>query len=100
MIRHSAIFKLKYAAGSAAEKAFLEAAAKLKNIPGVERFEVLKQISAKNKFDFGLSMEFADQKQYDGYNTHPGHQAFLRDFWKKGVEDFLEIDYQLLNQYN
>ena len=41
----------------------------------------------------GLSMEFADQKAYSGYNDHPHHVAFVGDRWVPEVESFLEIDY-------
>ncbi|MGN6436626.1 MAG: Dabb family protein [Agriterribacter sp.] len=93
MIRHSVIFKLKYAKGSAEETAFLRATEKLADIPGVTAFEQLQQVSRKNKFDYGLSMEFANQQAYDVYNNHPAHTAFIQEFWIQGVEDFLEIDY-------
>jgi hypothetical protein len=53
----------------------------------------LKQVSAKNGFMFGFSMEFADQAAYDIYNNHPIHVAFVRDRWKTEVSDFMEIDY-------
>jgi len=96
MIRHTVVFKLKYPGNSPEEKDFLNAAKKLANIPGVQNFESLKQISKKNKFDFGLSMEFASQKLYDDYSNHPDHVQFVQKFWLKYVEDFLEIDYELL----
>jgi hypothetical protein len=95
-IRHTVVFKLKHESGSAQEKAFLDAAKKLAAIPGVEKFECLKQISKKNKFAFGLSMEFADQQAYDRYNTHPDHTAFVQTRWLNEVEDFMEIDYQII----
>jgi len=96
-IRHSVIFTLKHPKGSPAEKEFLEAAKALSSITGVERFECLRQVSKKNKFDFGLSMEFSNQKLYDAYNNHPDHVAFVQQRWMKEVEDFLEIDYELSN---
>lgn len=65
-------------------------------IPGVENFEALRQVSPKNDFAFGFSMEFADQAAYDGYNRHPDHVAFVRDRWVPEVETFLEIDYERL----
>ena len=97
MVRHTVVFKLKCPGNSPEEKDFLNAAKKLANIPGVQNFESLKQISKKNKFDFGLSMEFANQKLYDDYSNHPDHVQFIQQFWLKYVEDFLEIDYELLN---
>ena len=93
MIRHTVAFRLRHPAGSPPEAAFLREARGLANIPGVEKFEQLRQVSAKNGFRFGFSMEFADQATYDGYNVHPFHVAFVRDRWVPEVEEFLEIDY-------
>ncbi len=93
MIRHTVVFKLKHAQGSLQEKAFIRDAAVLGEIPGVEQFERLKQVSGKNDFEFGFSMEFADQLAYDAYNRHPKHVAFVRDRWNREVEKFMEIDY-------
>jgi hypothetical protein len=93
MIRHTVVFTLKHAAGSNEEAAFLEAAKVLANIPGVERFEQLRQVSAKADYAFGFSMEFADHAAYDAYNVHPDHVAFVRDRWVPEVALFQEIDY-------
>lgn len=96
MIRHTVVFNLKHPAGSAAEAAFLADARVLIGIPGVEKFERLRQTSPKNDYAFGFSMEFADQAAYSGYNEHPDHVAFVRDRWVPEVEKFLEIDYEPL----
>ena len=93
-IRHTVTFTLAHPEGSAEERDFLDAAARLADIPGVEDFEVLREVSPKNGFRFGLSMEFADQAAYDGYNNHPKHVAFVKNRWEREVEKFLEIDYQ------
>jgi len=93
MIRHTVAFTLNHAKGSAEEKKFLEDALVLAEIPGVEKFERLRQVSPKNNFSFGFSMEFADQAAYDIYNNHPLHVAFVRDRWLVEVSDFMEIDY-------
>lgn len=93
MIRHTVVFTLKHAAGSTEEAAFLRDARALADIPGVEKFEQLRQVSPKNDYAFGFSMEFADQVAYSGYNDHPVHVAFVRDRWLPEVEKFLEIDY-------
>ena len=93
MIRHTAVFRLKHAAGSAAEADFLGALRKLKSIPGVEKFEVLRQVSPKSEFKFGVSMEFAGQAAYDGYNIHPDHVAFVQTRWIPEIAAFTEIDY-------
>ncbi|HTV69884.1 MAG TPA: Dabb family protein [Rhizobiaceae bacterium] len=98
MIRHTVVFTLKHAKGSAEEAAFLKAADILAKIPGVENFEKLRQVSPKNNYAFGFSMEFADQRAYDGYNIHPDHVAFVRDRWVPEVADFMEIDYTPLGR--
>jgi hypothetical protein len=96
MIRHTVVFSLNHAAGSDEEQAFLDAAMVLDAIPGVQKFERLRQISPKADFDFGFSMEFADQAAYDAYNGHADHVAFVRDRWVPEVARFQEIDYVAL----
>ncbi len=93
MIRHTVTFRLKHAAGSTAESDFLNAAGALASIPGVERFECLRQTSKKNAFTFGLSMEFSDEAAYARYSDHPEHTAFVQDRWISEVAEFLELDY-------
>ena len=93
MIRHTVVFTLKHAAGSAEEGAFLRDAKVLAAIPGVEKFEQLRQVSPKTDYAFGFSMEFANQAAYSGYNDHPDHVAFVRDRWVPEVAKFMEIDY-------
>lgn len=95
-IRHTVAFTLAHADGSAEERDFLAAAARLGEIPGVEAFEVLAEVSPKNGFRFGLSMEFADRAAYDGYNEHPEHLRFVEERWVPEVSDFLEVDYAAL----
>jgi len=94
MIRHTVVFNLKHAGGSLQEKAFLRDAMVLTEIPGVEKFEQLRQTSKKNDYEFGFSMEFADQAAYDAYNVHPKHVKFVKERWEREVERFLEIDYE------
>ena len=96
MIRHTVAFRLKHGAGSEEEKDFLATGAELSAIPGVEKFEITRQVSVKNPYSFGISMEFADQAAYDGYNDHPAHVAFVRDRWMAEVEAFLEADFVAL----
>lgn len=96
MIRHTVVFRLKHAAGSSAERDFLQAADLLAHIPGVEKFEKLRQVSQKNDYRHGFSMKFADQAAYHGYNDHPEHVRFVKERWVPEVEAFLEIDYERL----
>jgi hypothetical protein len=93
MIRHTVVFRLRHPAGSAAERDFLHAASTLARIPGVGRFECLRQVGTRNAFTFGLSMEFVDAAAYQAYNEHPGHARFVQERWLPEVEEFLEIDY-------
>jgi len=94
MIRHTVVFKLKHAAGSLAEMEFLKEARNLAAISTVKNFECLRQISKKNIYDFGLSMEFSCLKDYQFYNEHPDHIRFVQARWIPEVSDFLEIDYE------
>lgn len=94
-IRHTVAFRLKHPEGSPEETDFLAAGAVLAAVPGVEAFEVLREVSPKNDFRYGFSMVFADRDAYQGYNDHPDHVAFVRDRWEGEVADFLEIDYEV-----
>ena len=96
MIRHTVVFSLRHPAGSPEEAAFLAAGQALADIPGVEKFERLRQVSGKNGYAFGFSMEFADRAAYAAYDSHPDHVAFVRDRWVPEVADFMEIDYVAL----
>ena len=91
-IRHSVAFALRHEPGSADEAAFLEAAAALAAIPGVERFEVQREVSAKNDYRFAFAMEFADEATYRAYDSHPDHVAFVEQRWVPEVTSFVEID--------
>jgi len=93
MIVHSVFFNLHHEPASAQETAFFAKAKKLVAIPGVKNFQVLKEVSPKNPYAFGFSMEFSDQADYDGYNNHPDHVSFVRDVWMSEVAEFQEIDY-------
>lgn len=91
-IRHSVVFTLTDPDGSSAETEFLDAIARLESIPGVEAFELMREVSPKNDFRFGLTMEFADPAAYSAYNEHPDHIAFVSQRWDAEVADFLEVD--------
>ncbi|MBM1105796.1 Dabb family protein [Aurantibacter crassamenti] len=94
MIRHSVVFKLKYAVGSSEEKIFLAEVEKLRLIEGVQNFECLRQISTKNTYDYGIFMQFNNLEAYNTYNKHPEHIAFVQNFWVNYVADFLELDFE------
>ena len=89
-IRHTVVFALHE---PEAAPGFLAAAQQLAAIPGVEAFEILDEVSPKNGYRYGISMEFAGQDAYDAYNGHPDHVRFVQERWLPEVADFLEIDY-------
>ena len=91
-IRHSVAFSLRHEAGSDGEADFMSAISALEQIPGVEAFELMREVSPKNDFDYGLTMEFADKAAYTAYNEHPQHVSFVADRWDAEVTAFLEID--------
>jgi len=92
-VRHTVAFALVHQEGSAEERDFLDAAERLADIPGVEAFELLAEVSPKNGYRFGISMEFADGAAYDRYNEHPDHIRFVQQRWVSEVSEFIEIDY-------
>jgi len=89
-IRHTVVFALRE---PDAAVDFLAAAQRLSAIPGVEAFEILDEVSPKNGYRYGISMEFAGQDAYDAYNAHPDHVRFVQERWLPEVADFLELDY-------
>ena len=91
-VRHAVVFTLTHAEGSAEEADFLDAIARLEAIPGVEAFELMREVSPKNDYRFGLTMEFADRSAYSAYNEHPEHVTFVQRRWDAEVTSFLEID--------
>ena len=94
-ITHMVIFTLKHEEGSDEEKKFIKDGKNiLSSIPVVKNFKVRKQISKKNDFDFGFSMEFANQDDYEKYNNHNDHINFVKERWEKEVKQFLEIDFK------
>lgn len=94
-IRHIVVFCLKYEKASAeADKFLTEGKAVLTQVPGVEGFEVLRQVGLKNDYDYGFSMEFADEAVYEAYNSNPMHVNFVKEHWEKEVTSFMEIDFK------
>jgi hypothetical protein len=93
-IRHTVVFTLAHPPGSPEEADFLATASRLKEIPGVEAFEILRETSSKNSYGFGISMEFAGEAAYAAYNEHPDHVRFVQETWLPEVAEFLEIDYE------
>jgi quinol monooxygenase YgiN len=97
-IHHSAFFRLKDSLNNADKELFFAEINKLADIEGVIDFKVVNETSPKNHYTNGVTMQFADQKAYDAYNSNPQHQKFVQEIWMKMVEDFMEIDYVQENQ--
>ena len=94
-IQHMVIFNLPYAEGSVEADKFLEDGTRiLTAIPVVKNFQAFRQVSEKNDYQYGFSMVFANQEDYNTYNMHPDHVAFVEERWMKEVTDFLEIDFK------
>lgn len=98
MIQHTVAFKLHAANGSPEEATFIGELRRLSAIPGVIDFKLHRQIGKKNDFNFGATMFFANDSDYQQYNDHPDHVAFVNNIWLPQVADFLEIDYIELSQ--
>src|SRR3954451_21650999 len=94
-IRHTVSFVLAHPQGSDEEADFLAAAARLSDvIPGVEAFEVLREVSPQNDFHDELSMKFADRAAYDLSNEIAERVAFVRDRRLAEMTAFQEIAYE------
>ena len=93
-VRHMVIFCLKHDKGSPEEKKYLnDTESILGSIPGVKNLEVFRQVSSKNDYDFGFSMDFDNKTVYETYMTHPTHVDYVQKKWLKEVVRFLEIDF-------
>jgi hypothetical protein len=86
------VFRPAHAEGSPPEADFLVAIVALRAFAGVEDFELGREVSPKNDFQFALTMEFANQPTYEAYNAHPDHVESVTSRWASEVVDFLEID--------
>jgi len=93
MILHTVTFTLKHQVGTLEEKNFLQAGMALGDLPMVQNFRCFRQVSDKNDFDLGFAMEFVSEEDYQAYNQHPVHVAFVSSRWIPEVENFLELDY-------
>ena len=93
MIRHTVSFTLVHAEGSAEEAAFLARGREvLTGVPGVEDFQVSRQVSPKSPHRFQFAMTFADEAAYLAYDAHPAHRDFVASSWEPEVADFQELD--------
>ena len=95
-IEHTVTFRLIHAPGSPKEAGFLNVAAELAAIPGVQQFQIRRQTSSKNPHTFGISMQFATHSEFLAYCEHPAHMDFVQQRWLSEVAEFLEADFEPL----
>ena len=94
-IQHGVIFSLVHEKGSAEAETFLADGKRiLTGIPVVKNFQVFRQVSLKNDYQYGFTMVFDSAADYKTYNEHPAHVAFVEERWMKEVTNFLEIDFE------
>ena len=96
-MEHTVTFRLKHPAGSPKEADFLSAAEELAAIPGVNDFQIRRQVSPKNSHAFGISMHFDSDQDFQAYSKHPLHDAFVQERWIPEVEDFQESDFEVIS---
>jgi hypothetical protein len=97
-IQHTVMFSLKHDLDATETMEFLQDAQRiLSAIPAVKNFQVMRQVSPKNDFDFFFLMEFAGQDAYQSYNDHPDHVKFVKEQWEAEVTKFLEADFEKLS---
>ena len=93
MITHTVFFTLMHPREGKEEASFFLRLSKLQEIEVVRAFNLVREVSPKNGFDYGLLMEFDSEEDLKTYNEHPSHIDFVNSIWIPQVRDFLEIDY-------
>ena len=94
MIKHTATFQLREDISSEESFEFFEAIYALKNITGVQEFEVLKRLETAGKSEYGMFMRFENDEACNLYLVHPNHVLFVEQYWNKFVSDFKGADYE------
>jgi hypothetical protein len=96
-VLHTVIFDLKYPVGSAEANKFLtDGYDILTKVPGVSDFQVFRQCSPKNDYQYGFYMRFKNQAVFDAYTAHPDHTRFVAERWDTEVVRFQESDFQTI----
>lgn len=88
------IFNLKYEAGSKEAEAFLKDVHQLTLIPVVKQFRAFR-LRPNNPFDYGISMMFDNQADYNAYIAHPVHHEVEQTHWRSAATHSLVIDYDV-----
>jgi len=94
-ILHTVIFDLKHPVGTPAAEQFLTDGYQiLTQVPGVHDFQVFRQCSPKNDYQYGFFMRFANAADFASYTAHPDHARFVSQRWDAEVSRFQESDFQ------
>lgn len=93
MIYHSVFLQFKSDLSQEQRDTFFVEAKKLAQIPGVQNLQCLQETSPKNRFEYGLIMQFESDAVYQAYTQHPDHVRFVEQVWIPAVASFQEIDY-------
>ena len=95
MIRHICMFKLKEEGKEAALKEALERVQTLKEIPVLQRFEVVtnSKEAPESNYEISLIFDFNSIEDLNSYQKDPRHVAF-GDFIKSVRTDRACIDYE------
>jgi hypothetical protein len=100
-VLHTVIFDLKYPAGSAEAEQFLtDGYAILTKVPGVHDFQVFRQCSPKNDYQYGFYMRFRTQSDFEAYTANPTHTRFVAERWDTEVTRFQESDFQIFTTFD
>lgn len=89
-IRFFSAFRLKHETGSEAETEFLREYSALGSVPGVENFELMREITPKewSTCEWVVMWEFADLAAHTAFHEHPAHHKFVAEYWNTGVAEF------------
>ncbi|CAM3581258.1 Dabb family protein [Paenibacillus lupini] len=94
-IHHMVIFSLKHAMGSEEAEAFMrDVESQLTMIPVVKQFHAFR-LKPNNPLDYGISMVFDSEEDYQTYVTHPLHDDFEDNRWKIEATQGMVIDYEI-----
>lgn len=96
MFRHTIAFRLRHARGSLQEKAFLRDAKVLAEIPGIGRFEQLRQTSPADDFHFMFALTFESQDAFELFRVHPKYRQFYDERWTREVSASLAFSGALI----
>ena len=97
MIMHTHVFSLKHPSGSPEEKQFLVDADNIAKFHGVKNFRVWRQISTQTECQFGISMEFDTDEDFEEYMKDRPHLDFAFARWFPAITLSRDITFKSLD---